>query len=87
MLYTGCHCCRLLPVGVYKNARNWLMSAKGLNEDQALTLLTVACDFNVHQVRLAQLSEMDSVHLPVSCRWTVSVCKPVADLPSRQGSR
>ena len=36
--------------GVYKNARDWLMSAKGLTEDQALTLLTVACDFNVHQV-------------------------------------
>lgn len=35
---------------MYKNARDWLMSAKGLTEDQAITLLTVGCDFNVHQV-------------------------------------
>jgi hypothetical protein len=44
---------RLLPgaAGVYRNARDWLMSAWGLSEDQAITLLTVACDFNVHQVR------------------------------------
>jgi hypothetical protein len=43
----------LLAAGVYRNARDWLMSAWGLTEDQAITLLTVACDFNVHQVRAA----------------------------------
>lgn len=36
--------------GVYKNARGWLMSSFDLTEDQAITLLTVACDFQVHQV-------------------------------------
>uniref|UniRef100_A0A383V546 Acetamidase n=1 Tax=Tetradesmus obliquus TaxID=3088 RepID=A0A383V546_TETOB len=36
--------------GVYRNARDWLMSAWDLSEDQAISLLTVACDFNVHQV-------------------------------------
>jgi hypothetical protein len=40
----------LLAAGVYRTARDWLMSAWGLTEDQAITLLTVACDFNVHQV-------------------------------------
>lgn len=34
----------------YLNARDWLMSAFDLTEDQALTLMTVACDFQVHQV-------------------------------------
>lgn len=48
-------CCRWhRHPGVYKNARDWLMSAKGLTEDQAITLLTVGCDFNVHQVRPQQ---------------------------------
>jgi hypothetical protein len=41
--------------GVYKNARDWLMTSFDLTEDQAITLLTVACDFNVHQVRVERL--------------------------------
>lgn len=41
----------LLPAAdTYINARDWLMSAFDLTEDQALTLMTVACDFQVHQV-------------------------------------
>lgn len=36
---------------VFANGRDWIMSAFGLTEDQALTLITVACDFQVHQVR------------------------------------
>jgi acetamidase/formamidase len=40
----------VLPADTYKNARGWLMSAFDLTEDQALTLMTVACDFQVHQV-------------------------------------
>jgi acetamidase/formamidase len=43
-------CCAVLPADTYKNARGWLMSAFDLTEDQALTLMTVACDFQVHQV-------------------------------------
>ncbi len=35
--------------GAYRNARDWLMSSKGLTEDQAITLLTVACDFEIAQ--------------------------------------
>lgn len=41
----------VLCPGVYKNARDWLMRTFELSEDQAMTLLTVACDFQVHQVR------------------------------------
>lgn len=41
----------LLPAAdTYLNARDWLMSGFDLTEDQALTLMTVACDFQVHQV-------------------------------------
>lgn len=36
--------------GVYIKARDWLMSSFNLTEDQAITLITVACDFQVHQV-------------------------------------
>jgi hypothetical protein len=36
--------------GAYKNARDWLMRFKGLTEDQAITLLTVAGDFAITQV-------------------------------------
>jgi hypothetical protein len=39
-----------LHADTYLNARDWLMSAFDLTEDQALTLMTVACDFQVHQV-------------------------------------
>lgn len=39
-----------LLAGAYQNARDWLMSAKGLTEDQAITLLTVAGDFAITQV-------------------------------------
>lgn len=40
---------------MYRSARNWLMSSWDLTEDQAITLITVACDFNVHQVSSAQV--------------------------------
>ena len=43
-----------VPADVYANGRDWLMSAWGLTEDQALTLITVACDVQVHQVRHCQ---------------------------------
>lgn len=57
--------------GVFKNARDWLMTSQGLTEDQALTLLTVACDFNVHQVGW----------LPVGlCFETQFVTRSVCDL-------
>eukprot|EP00879_Flechtneria_rotunda_P024312 GHRR01025768.1.p1 GENE.GHRR01025768.1~~GHRR01025768.1.p1 ORF type:complete len:216 (+),score=51.69 GHRR01025768.1:731-1378(+) len=42
--------------GVYKSARDWLMTSWDLTEDQAITLITVACDFNVHQVRMLPCS-------------------------------
>ncbi len=41
-----------MAADTYMNARDWLMSAFDLTEDQALTLMTVACDF---QVRYAEL--------------------------------
>jgi hypothetical protein len=57
--------------GVYRNARDWLMSAWGLSEDQAITLLTVACDFNVHQVGAAAAGSFRQHDN--SCRPTVAV--------------
>jgi hypothetical protein len=58
----------LLAAGVYRNARDWLMSAWGLTEDQAITLLTVACDFNVHQVRLQQARRASAARARIHVR-------------------
>lgn len=40
----------LALTNTYINARDWLMSAQNLTEDEAITLITVTCDFHVTQV-------------------------------------
>lgn len=46
-VWSGLLLCMCVCADTYLNARDWLMSAFDLSEDQALTLMTVACDFQV----------------------------------------
>eukprot|EP00775_Hariotina_reticulata_P001824 gene1824-2158_t len=59
--------------GTYIKARDWLMTSWGLTEDQAITLLTVGCDFNVHQV--------------VDGNWGMGVSCPKYVFDTKQKSR
>lgn len=43
--------------GAYVTARDWLMSTFKLSEDEAISALTVACDFQVTQVRSCKAEE------------------------------